>query len=280
MGIVLKKDGGENACTVKPASAVVAQVVENDEDDFVVPTSQEAKESKEAEGSDGEFAKLQDGENFILMLPTLRSWNIPRWPWRQTETHQLWEEVEKIIGFEIPSGIDRVQTCARAEGGAVCEWCRLERRLRNGGRGADASLAQALRTSFQAFANVVVLREDTSGGGMYVQPMRFGLTVRKALMTALADGETFCDPNALIPIRITKTGTGIKTRYEVKVLTSSRRRFTVSSEWKAQLTNLNELVSLPRDAVEVRKYIDTLFGMGHAEGAGVSSDDMLDDIPF
>lgn len=279
MGLVLNKKSGNTAVPTSSASQKVG--TEESLDEFVVPTAEEAEANRADEGGTSDFFQLVDGKNLLLILPTKKSWNIPKWPWRSTAVHQLWEEVEKLIGFEIPETIDRIQTCARAEGQPTCQWCQLATKLKNG-KGSDASLAKALRENERCFANVVNIMNESK----FVQPFRFGFGVAKSLKQALIDGETFCDPRALIPVRITKTGSGKATRYEAKVMVQAKSRGTLTKEWIDQMRDLNDFVSPPLTAAEAKASIDELFSIRSVADISSGSqiddgDDSLDDdIPF
>lgn len=251
----------------------------------------EGEESSEVGG--GVFAKIHEGENYILMLP---SNDVARkTPWKEYGQHFLCSPMEKdkIIAWlgleEWPEIVEKSYACSLDVG--RCYWHELVKKLADSKRNIDKNLSKKWFGKTRYLSNVVVVLSD---GNKVVKPFPFGKTIKDDLVLAVKqDKLKFYDPEALIPIRITRIGSGFKTDYKTKVMENAKR-VKMMNEWKEAMRDLNSLLPPRVDTIAEMEQIAVELNLfqgdsssGGSSGKGGTdkygfggSRDSSDEIPF
>lgn len=243
----------------------------------------------------GIFTKMRDGENYILMLPS--NDRNRKTPWLEYGQHFLCSpfDKDKIVAWlnleDWPETVERSYACTLNIG--RCYLHELVKKLSDSKRSADKNLAKRWFGKTRYIANIVSI---DGNGNKIVKPFPFGKGIKDDLVLAVKqDRLRFYDPAALLPIRITKTGTGLRTNYKVKVMENSKA-ISITKEWRDAMRDLNSLVPPTVDSVEeMNNIMEELNLMAQSSGSsadrgsgsdrfgfggGSGSSGDSDDIPF
>lgn len=183
-----------------------------------------AEVRKESSGTD--FMKLQAGKNQVRFLPP-RAGQTPY-----------------VRGFQhfvkIPGASDVSFMCPARMAKAACPACAKAKALEATGNGADRERAFEWRPSARFFANVIDRREPELGPKV----LGFGKKIFESLVGLRNDadeGFDFSDPTeAGRDIVITKSGEGLKTRYELRA--SQKASALGNTDWIEQQAHLGRFV--------------------------------------
>jgi len=180
--------------------------------------------------TDNGVLKLAEGGNILLFLPPKAVWGF-KTPWVEFYQHFIAGEPLKLLGFdELPEDVEPVYFCEGTHR-RPCAWCDVVNKLYKGG-GRDRAVAKKWSKSFTCKANVVH-SADTDLVRLY----QFGTKIHRVLKQSLLDGELFHHPQRLMPVRITRTGSGMLTEYTTKVLHNADT-YAIRAEWVGQYREL------------------------------------------
>jgi len=223
--------------------------------DFYIPDPDDLDDMHVDEGGTNEFLELGE-RNIILILPPSRESGL-RVPWAECYRHFMFDKnMTKWLGIEEwPETVDMEYLCRKETHGKPCAVCDKAAELKKGTT-RDKQIGSKWYPAMKCVANAVV--PSGAGGKSIVKPFRFGKSIRNPLLQALKDGDTFCDPTALMPIRILKRGTGMKTRYDVKVLLREDT-VRIKQEWVDNMFDLNSYMPSEMDSDEADEIFDDLF---------------------
>jgi hypothetical protein len=195
------------------------------------------KKLKETDmGGDRGFWKPKQGRNIVRILPGVGEMDM-----------FFWQDVGKHY---IP-GSRRSYTCPSFTLGDPCPICEFVGELYDDGSDASKALAKDLRVRKQFWMNIVLRGKEDMGPLIYTP----GVTVFRSISGMISDpdyGEIY-DPYEGVDVTISREGTGVDTKYEVR----AKRRESplhededVIDEWldeKAKDLSVVELTDNPGD---------------------------------
>lgn len=213
-----------------------------EDDDFVEVTEADKKTEK----TEMKYLKLDEGVNYLYVLPPKKSFKIDR-PWIESSEYFFGKDFTDIFG-PLP---DEMPICQRSVSTVAIKnpYEKLKRKLLSGDA-ACVKFAQSFYPRKVRYCNVV--KKDDSK----VYLFRLPFSVYETLNEALEYGEYFSSPkNGLMPIKVTRTGVGITTKYTSKVLTKDPK-VPIKQEWKDTMYNLrDELPPIPAKA-DVENWVE------------------------
>jgi len=255
---------------------------------FRKPTAEAATRRIE-EANAGNFYKLSDGWNRLVVLPITEDMSIPGdwdFPWVEDRAHFCGgNDALSALGLQKrPQELPMAHGCARFREKRTCDWCNHQERLRKSRSAKDKALASALYAGLTCFANIVDLKSPK-----VVRPFRFGKKIRDELLVAIEDGTEFYDPDNLIEVRIRKTKTGkrdMDVEYSVSIK-ADREVGAVRDKWLDGLEDLSKFLSHVPSPDEITEALDIMKASSDVGGDDDEDDELYgagddddDDVAF
>lgn len=238
-----------------------------------LPSPKWAEKRIEEEGLG--FWTPQVGKNLLAMLPSLEKGRVS--PWVETRGHYVGgNDVLKLLGLqERPSDLPLVVACLKFHTGDRCEICDLMGRLKGSKRKAERKLGSSLFAALQCYSNIVTKKNPDR-----VQVYRFGWSVAQPFLSALEDGNIFCDPRRMKMLKVRKEGSGMATKYTASV---TNVKVDWREDWLVKAENLSKFVHPILSREEMHEVVDTLMANAQAgakTGMDYEQPDGDDDTPF
>lgn len=165
---------------------------------------EDAREEEKAlaEMNKGKFHKLKDGKNRLRFLPAKVGGRT------FLKVHQHFVKVGDMEGTAMFN-------CPRRMASQPCIVCSDAEYLGGTGSTADYDVAGKMFAQFKVFANVI----DRDNPDVGPVTLAMGKTIYEAIVKIRSDendGGDFTDPEEGFDIIVTKSGTGLNTKYEVR----------------------------------------------------------------
>ena len=204
-------------------------------EDWSPEAAAEEEAQSKAEGGFGPpYVKLREGRNVVRILPPLPG---QRSPFVRIWQHFLKDAEGNTVVFECPQRGKPSHEAQR------CPACAEAERLDKSPNPVDKKRARDLWPSRRVFANAIDRGDEDAG----VKLLAVGKTIHEELLNIAKDpeaGGNFTHPVTGFDIVITRTGTGMDTRYKV---TAARSNSPLSDdpdevdEWLDDAHDLNEV---------------------------------------
>ncbi len=205
-------------------------------------------------GSSVSYVKLKVGRNVLRVLPPMIG---SASPFHRVYQHYIKDAADKLIVFECPN------RGKPADDKRPCPACDEAERLDSTGNPLDKERARGMWASRRVYANVID-RADADKG---VQVLVMGKTIYEGLLALGRDPEAggdFTCPEEGFDVIITRTGTGMDTRYKV---TASRSNSPLSEDEDEAEDWLDDMHELP----------EVVRGLTYEQILAVASGDALED---
>lgn len=239
--------------TKKKASSVSSDFM----DEFLVPDLEELRDDIDSEEMEYEEQyKLQSGSNIFYMVDCKKSWGLEKkYPWTKWYIHFFNKELEKALGVDFPEGMPRAFACPKKHKGELCLTCNQVDDLKFGGK-SDKFIASKLRISLNYWSNII-----PADNTKVVCKMRFPNSIKESLISAIGSGALFFNARRMMPIKVTRTGVDINSKYSTRVITRRTKDLDFLELTEDHYNNMFDLTKLYPDAPKTSEMAGYLMDM-------------------
>lgn len=192
------------------------------------------KKQREVKASMSTFWTPAEGPNEIRIMP---SWLGPEGEWY----------FEVIMHYELP---DRKFAACLKQFGSECPICEAVEALMDSNKAADQKLASKMMAKENYIVNVGLPNKPDG----LVQVWRMGKPMFLELLGFYMDDGDFSHPKTGYNFRLTRNGTGLKTRYEPLKIAKPNPSPLVIEGWKKKLRRLDQ-IEKPKSRKELRSLL-------------------------